>query len=279
MNDQNIAISTRPVWSASRLKTFLTCPRQFRYSYVDKVPSVPTSPLVFGRVLHETLCFAHERQMSERQFPPIGEVLEQFDGLWQRALDEEHPFFRPGAPTPEAHLTLAHELLRAFRAAPANQTPPLTVELAFEMEAGEHRLCGVIDRVDEGESGLVIVDFKSGARKPTPTELENELQFTIYAFAAAKVLGQPVSQVVHYHLRDGSHLPTKRSEEDFDWLVERLIPYVARAVEREEYPPRYGHWCNWCDYRELCQAQNQMTRRNAEIQISTENNITEEVSV
>lgn len=260
----DLAIATRPVWSASRLKTFLTCPRQFRYAYVDKIPSVPTSPLVFGRVLHQTLCNAHERQMETRRFPPIGEVLSHFDDGWKRALDEELPFFRPNALTPDAHITLAHELLRAFLASPHNQNPPLSVELAFEVDVGEHKLCGIIDRVDEGGNGLVVVDFKSGARKPPPSELENELQFTIYAFAAEKVLGQSVERVVHYHLRDGSQLPTQRDERDFEWLVDKLLPHVAGAVEREQFAPRPGHWCNYCDFRELCQAENHRHFRQKE---------------
>ncbi len=257
-------ILQRPTWSATRLKSYLTCPRQFKYSYVDGIPSVPTSPLVFGRVLHETLCFSHEWQMANGTLPPIIEVLLHFDTAWQSALDVEQPFFRPNALTPQAHQTLAHELLRAFLASPHNTKPPLTVELAFEVEAAGHKFCGVMDRVDEGENGLVIVDFKSGARKPQPAELETELQFTLYAFAAEKVLGQRVERVVHYHLRDGSFLETQRGEEDFAWMLDKLIPYVAENVEREEFAPRYGHWCNWCDFRELCAAQNRQAAAMSE---------------
>lgn len=40
---------------ASRIKTYLTCHRQFRYTYVDKIPAVPTGPLTFGTVLHESI--------------------------------------------------------------------------------------------------------------------------------------------------------------------------------------------------------------------------------
>src|SRR5687767_899328 len=121
----NLTVSNQPVWSATRLKSLLLCPRQFKFAYIDLIPSVPTAPLVFGRVLHETLCFLHEHQMVEQQLPPINEVLQHFDRLWIQALDEERPFFRIGAPAPEAHKTIGHEILRAFVSAQENSGPPL----------------------------------------------------------------------------------------------------------------------------------------------------------
>ena len=251
----NVTVTSHPTWSATRLKTLLLCPRQFKYQYVDLIPSVPTSPLVFGRVLHETLCFLHERQMAEGRLPSIAEVLLHFDRLWSRALDEEHPFFRIGAPSPEAHMTIAHEVLRAFVSAQEKSRPPLVAELAFEVQAAGHTLCGIIDRVDEGESGLIIVDFKSGQRKPPLAEVERDLQLTLYAFAARQVLGQPVERVVYYHLRDGSELISIRDASHFDWLLETVLPHAVQMLDRRQFPPHYGYWCNWCDFRNLCRAQ------------------------
>ena len=233
----NLTVSHQPAWSATRLKSLLLCPRQFKYAYIDLIPSVPTAPLGFGRVLHETLCFLHEHQMAERQLLSIIEVLQHFDRLWIQALDEEDPFFRIGAPAPEAHTTIAHEILRAFVSAQENNAPPVVAELAFEVETAGHRLCGIIDRVDEGESGLIIVDFKSGQRKPPLAEVERDLQLTLYAFAARQVLGQPVEQVIYYHLRDGSQLTTTRDASHFDWLRDTVLPHSVQLLEREQFPP------------------------------------------
>ena len=193
-------------WSTTRLNTFLTCPRQFRYQYVDGIPAIPTSPLVFGRTLHEALCFLHEHQMRTGDLPSVNEVLSQFDLLWQSALAKEQPFFRQGAPSPEQHQTTGHEILRAYLRDERNSALPLAAELAFEVQAGEYRLTGIIERVDEDASGLVITDFKSGSRKPKASDLEGDLQFTLYAFALGQMMGRPVERVVHYHLRDGARL-------------------------------------------------------------------------
>lgn len=264
MSEQNTVI-TAPVvremtWSATRIKTYLTCPLQFRYSYVDGIPSVPTSPLVFGRTLHEALCFTHERQMQSGDLPAIAEVLEQFDGLWQSALTKEQPLFRPGAPSPRQHQTTGHEILRAYLSKSQNNRMPIAAELAFEVQAGDYKLTGIVDRVDEGEGSLIIVDFKSGTRKPAPADIEGDLQFTLYAFALSQMMGRPVERVVHYHLRDGSRFEAIPTDEHFAWLLDEVLPYVAAAVAGEEFTPRSGYWCNWCDFRELCRAENAHNR-------------------
>lgn len=254
--DKPVAVRTAEMtWSATRLKSYLTCPRQFRYSYVDAIPSLPTSLLVFGRALHDALCFVHECQMESGSLPPVGDVLECFDALWSEALKAD-PFFRDGSPSPAQHLTTGHEILRAYLAAPENQKLPLAAELAFEVKAGDYRLAGIVDRLDESKSGLIVVDFKSGTRKPSSKDLDEELQFTIYAFAIEGMMGRPVEKVIHCHLRTGDRFETYRTGEHFAWLLDEVLPFVAGGVARGEFAPRSGYWCNWCDYRELCRAEN-----------------------
>jgi ATP-dependent helicase/DNAse subunit B len=236
------------VWSATRLKTYLTCPRQFRYAYLDAIPSVPTSPLVFGRTLHEALCFVQEHQMQTGDLPPVEQTLEKFDALWASALSKEQPLFRAGAPSPAQHQTTGHEILRAYLSASGSQIRPLAAELAFEVAAGEYRLAGIVDRVEESATGLVIVDFKSSQRLPKQADLDGDLQFTLYAFALEQMLGQKVERVVHLHLRDCSRHEMIPGAEQFHWLLNEVLPYVAGAVARGDFAPRSGYWCNWCDY-------------------------------
>lgn len=69
-------------------------------------------------------------------------------------------------------------------------------------------------------------------------------------------MDRPVERVVHYHLRDGTRLEAIPTEEHFAWLLDEVLPYVAGAVAREEFAPRCGYWCNWCNFRELCRAEN-----------------------
>ena len=263
-----VTVEERPVtgpphWSATRLKSLLLCPRQFRYAYVDLIPSVPTSPLVFGKVLHETLLFIHHRQMDGQELPPASETLLRFDALWQQALEADKPFFRAGATTPEQHTKLGHEILRGYLHSVQGTKPPLAAELTFEIAVGDDKLRGVIDRIDEQEDGLVIVDFKSGARKLSQQEVERDLQLTVYAFAAQQLYGRPTARVAQFYLRDGTYLRSLRGPDDFAWLVEEILPHARRVLRDDQYPIRTGYWCSFCDFREICRVERQ---RDAEVQ-------------
>lgn len=255
-----ITIEARPVdapphWSATRLKSLLLCPRQFKYAYVDLIPAVPTAPLVFGRALHQTLLFIHQQQMNGQELPSANETLLRFDALWQQALEEENPFFRTSAATPEQHTTLGHQILRGYLRSVEGTRPPMAAELSFELAIGDDRLRGVIDRIDEEEDGLVIVDFKSGARKLSPEEATRDLQLTVYAFAAQQLYGRSTARVAQYYLRDGTYQRSLRGPEDFAWLIADVLPYARRVLREVQYPARVGYWCNWCDFKAICKLQ------------------------
>lgn len=246
-------------WSASRLKRLLQCPRQFRYVYIEGLPTLTTAPLAFGRVIHEVVCAAHEAQMTGDVLPPPEELLARFDAGWEEVLAGEEILFRASHPAPERYQRQGHETLRVFHAQNLDAAPPLAVELAFEVEIGPHLVRGVIDRVDEmtghdGERRLLIVDYKSGARKPNQNEADSDLQLTLYAQALETWLDLPVEAVEFHALRDGSRFASTRNRHHFRWLGE-VFAYGEHVRERGEYPPCPGFWCRWCDFQKECQAE------------------------
>ncbi len=254
-----VAHTGRFRWSASRLKRLLQCPRQFRYMYIEGLPTLTTAPLAFGRVIHEVVCAAHEAQMTSGGLPAPEALLARFDAGWEEILARQEILFRASHPAPERYVKQGHETLRVFHALNQKAAPPLAVELAFEVEIGPHQVRGVIDRVDEvtghdAERGLLIVDYKSGARKPNQSEADSDLQLTLYAQALEMWLELPVGGVEFHALRDGSRFASTRNRHHFAWLGE-VFAYGEHLRERGEYPPCPGFWCRWCDFQRECQAE------------------------
>jgi len=253
-------------WSASRLKKMLLCPRQFRFAYIDGLPTTVTAPLAFGRAVHEAVRYAHEEQMIGGTLPPVQSLLEWFDELWRDALEGEEVLFRPSHPTSYAYQTMGHQALRVFHALNGDALPPLAVELPFEVEVhgrsvqGEEEtflLRGIIDRVDEevtatGESTLVVVDYKSGNRKLKPEETHNDVQLTLYALALRQMLEMRVERVEFHLLRDGQVLTSERDNAALDHLTHELLPYASETMVKGEFKPCPGYWCRWCDFQEPC---------------------------
>jgi len=253
-------------WSASRLKKMLLCPRQFRFAYIDRLPTVTTAPLAFGRAVHEAVRWAHEEQMIAGTLPPVRDLVERFDEMWAVALEREEVLFRPSHPSTEKYQTMGHEALRVFYALNSDAPTPLAVELPFEVEVqGRNRqgeketflLRGIIDRVDEvmtetGEGTLVVVDYKSGSRKPKPEEAQHDVQLTLYALALRQMTGMSVEQVEFHLLRDGQVLVSQRDEVALEHLTHELLPYAAKTLVSGEFKPCPGYWCRWCDFQEPC---------------------------
>jgi ATP-dependent helicase/DNAse subunit B len=77
--------------SATRLKTYLVCPRQFRYRYIDEVPTVLTGALAFGKTIHQVIHDLH--QWSIYSGEPLNEhiALSDFARLWEQVITEQKP--------------------------------------------------------------------------------------------------------------------------------------------------------------------------------------------
>lgn len=252
---QNLT-ATVPYWSASRLKMLLLCPRQFRYCYLDEIPTLATAPLVFGRTMHDVLRVAGEKHMESGELPTIQEMVRDFAVLWQRERQESSIYFGPTHASYDEYLLLGGEMLERFYHRQSHRPPPLAVELAFEIPFGEQTLVGFIDRVEEGRDGLVVVDYKTGKRKPTANETAEDLQLTVYALAVGETLGQDASRVEFHFLRDGSAIGSTRDETAIFCRLGEVRMDAEKTMEQGAFPPCPGYWCRFCDYRELCAAEN-----------------------
>lgn len=249
--------------SATRLKTYLTCPRQYRYIYVEELPRVPTPALLFGSAMHETLRLVQEQRMQTNTLPLPTEAVLMFNRLWREAVCKEQPAFKVGTSI-ESYEVAARQMLSVHLKVSRTSLVPLLLEFPFEISVGEHTLVGILDRVDESETeseseqaeaGLVVIDYKSGQRKPSRSEVERDLQLTVYAYAVQQVFGLPVHQVICHWLRDGVDLVSTRGVGDYEWLTQELLPYVAESVQNEQFAPKPGYYCRFCDYRQLCEAE------------------------
>jgi len=240
--------------SASRLQCYRTCPRQYRYRYVDGLPTVVTGPLVFGKTVHAALCHLHQTAMSTGAPLHLADALEAFESLWREALIRDAPAF-----TSEGDIVgyeaLAGDILAGYVDAHRDAPPPLAVEFEFELPWQDHLLHGFIDRLDETESGLVVVDYKSGKRKPDPMALREDVQLTLYGFVAEQVFGQPVERLVCYHLRDQTPLVTRRDPVEYRRFASGVLLPTAEAIEAGRFPPRRGWWCRFCDFAAACETE------------------------
>jgi hypothetical protein len=132
---------------------------------------------------------------------------------------------------------------------------PFEIEIRDEVSERGYILCGTIDRIDQTENGLVVIDYKSGKRKPSSRDLAFDLQLSVYAHAAKEVFGQEIVEVQLYHLRDQTIFHAKRSVADRRLLVGTTLPIVVNGIAHQRFAPRVGYWCAFCEHKERCLAE------------------------
>lgn len=119
-------------------------------------------------------------------------------------------------------------------------------------------LKGRIDRLDHGESGLHIIDYKTGAI-PTRKDLlaGNALQLPFYALLTEQSLNQTVDRVVYLKLEASKISSLALTGEPLEQLVAQLQACLKDTRDDLRQGSRMPAWgdqnvCKWCEFTGLC---------------------------
>lgn len=126
---------------------------------------------------------------------------------------------------------------------------PHTLERSFSIPFEDIEVIGKIDREEVDEDGeYIVVDYKSGTRKPDPWFLRHNPQLTAYAWACLEEHGKLPKKVVWHQLKSAERLDTVRTMEDINDL--KTMIHNARFMHKNKIRHRVFHEgvCNYCDY-------------------------------
>jgi RecB family exonuclease len=265
----------------TRLTTWLSCPRQYRITYLDR-PSAPKGPPwahnSLGASVHNALAGWWRLARKQRTVPAAGDLLDQgwlSDGF---ADDDQSA----------AHRRRCRTLVENYVATLDPAAEPVGVERTVATRTEHIAVSGRIDRLDdrrahdrEPEDGaataepthwrseLVVVDYKTGRHQLTVDDARSSLALALYALAAGRVLRRPCTRVELHHLPTGTVLGWDHTPESLSRQLGRAEAIAAECADADEryqdqkaatagrsadeiFPPRPGPGCGWCDYRSLC---------------------------
>lgn len=236
--------------SASSLKSFLTCRRQFYYRYVlhltpHELPRDLSEERDIGNVLHGALESLY-RECDH--YDSAAQIRSQMKKLWENQKNDD-PL--------ERHMKrLWLEKLETFFEHEA-QRFSLGWRVAYrekELSAVVEgiTLVGRVDRIDMRQGELEVIDYKSGQYPDTdrePRESDVDYQLSVYAFLASS-LGE-VAQCGFYDLNRGELRNEQYLEAKNEKLREILGSMEARKMWEWEMCEELGH-CRLCPYVYLC---------------------------
>src|SRR5262249_49670874 len=132
----------------------------------------------------------------------------------------------------------------------------------------------IIDRIDETDSGLVVIDYKTSRTVISAREATEgrNLQLPIYLMAANRFLKteKPVESGYYLHVRSykkGSEFPNKKlSLEDVTGQALGYINQYIGKVRQVEFPmaPQQPNCHQRCQYSGLCRIQSLKTSETDE---------------
>ena len=127
-------------------------------------------------------------------------------------------------------------------------------------------LQGRIDRLDDRDDGLAVVDYKTSRVAPTDDDARTSLPLALYAAAVWKMFRRKCVRVELHHVPTGAVVAHEHTGESLKRKVDEAesIARDARAAE-EDYArarrsspaasrPAVGPLCQWCDFRAHCAA-------------------------
>ncbi|MEB3365980.1 RecB family exonuclease [Saccharopolyspora mangrovi] len=243
----------------ARLSTWAGCPRRYRMAYLDRPAPKrggPWANATLGAVVHNALKAYFELRPDERT-PQRAEVLVHRNWKSDGFADSEQV---------AEHRRRAQRWVHDYVSGLPADFTPVAVERWVSAPVGEIIAEGRVDRVDERDGELVVVDYKTGRHGLRVDDAKNSLALGLYALAVRKTLRRPCNRVELHHLPTGTVSAWDHTAESLDGLRERaerlageiqdatdsLESTTTNTVAETAFPVRTGPHCSWCDFRAHC---------------------------
>lgn len=225
--------------SASSIKVMNACNRQWYYKYIQHLETTAGARAVLGKCVHKAIELGFQGNDPFKVFADTwaeqSAEIEDRKGI-NRIYDEG----------------LKMLVLYNF-----DRIPPIEMEVGFELPFPnqDDPLCimqGYIDQIFDGD---IIVDLKTGLRKPLQGVLNSDPQFIIYSWAFQQLYGS-LPRIYWHHLRTGEMLEAHVSEPS---KLQAIIDVVTSTVNLREqgddirlYHQSVGFSCQFCSFRLPC---------------------------
>lgn len=227
--------------SKSKINSYLKCPREFKYRYIDEIEDKPNEYMALGSDVHEIAEKYAEKYGDNPQEDPryfldlIARELEIDDV--DVHLDSLADFFK---------LALIEKDLKVF-----SQEEYLVDET--------HNFSGITDLILENENGdLFVIDYKTGSSSSF-SKCRLELGYYKMLVESAydrNVIGAGIFftkdnklRVLYFEDEDNKrkYMCSDELEEGLDTLYE-----VRKKVNEGKFPKNEQYLCRFCTYEDIC---------------------------
>jgi RecB family exonuclease len=242
--------------SPSKLLAWLDCPRRYRMQYLDRprpVARMPRAHTSVGVATHNVLRDFWDLTPAERTPAGVERLVRQ---SW---IDVG---FRDPEQSADWRARTTRRVTEYLRGVDRGRQP-LGVERTVSLHTETLAVTGRLDRLDDRDGELVVVDYKTGRAPLTDDDARTSLPMALYAVAAAGMFRRPCTRVELHHLPTGDVLAHGHTPETLQRKVAEAesialdlrradADHAEKGVESPLFAPRVSPICRWCDFRAHC---------------------------
>lgn len=231
--------------SKSKINDYLTCPRQFKYKYIDELPYDSGIYARKGNVVHKLAEDVANALINEDNITT--ELIKQYVYMYRD--DSEFDI--------EVH---AQSLIEFFRDVLIDNGCKI-VSAEQEIYDQELDIKGYIDLILEDENGnYVVIDYKSGTVRPI-TKYMRELciykHLVEYKYPDKKVVTAGIffTKENQYRFTNFTESQKKGSYIKHEEYMEifTLIDWVRYMIDSNQFYPKRSYLCdNFCSFKDRC---------------------------
>jgi CRISPR/Cas system-associated exonuclease Cas4 (RecB family) len=250
-------------YSHTALDTFHTCPRKFKFQYIEKVdiPKRVTADTYMGNAVHRVLARLYQLGADGIVYP-VDDMLSFYEQQWEK-VDLELLTLTDEFHTVDDYIRMGREMLKTHyeHYQPFNQGTLLGSELnmVFTLPKTSFKVKAVIDRLWKRDDGVVeICDYKTGRSLARPHDQRFFYQMGLYQLAIRQQYPQfETIELAQYFLRLNEVVSYRMRPDELDQLTEEIRATILETIDAERldnFPAQEGRWCHYCGYFDLCPA-------------------------
>jgi putative RecB family exonuclease len=244
--------------SPSKLLAWLDCPRRYRMQYLDRPKPAARQPRAHSSVGVAT----HNALRDFWDLPPVERTPAAVERLVRRSWIDVG--FRDPDQSADWRARTTRRVTEYLRGLDRDRQP-LGVERTVSLRTETLAVTGRLDRLDDRDGELVVVDYKTGRTRLTDDDARTSLPLALYAVAVAGMFRRPCERVELHHLPTGEVLAHEHTPETLQRKVaeaESIASDLRRAdadhaelgVESPRFEPQVSPICMWCDFWAHCPA-------------------------
>lgn len=242
--------------SPFKLKMFSVCPLQYKYTYLDDLArqyKKPKAYLTMGAHVHNALHDFYDKTKPENRSWDVLEKLlrtrwrENRDGF--KDLEDEKKWGMK-----------ALQMLKMYYHKNDVKKNPLMLEDYYDTEISENvKILGRIDRVDQEDAGLHVIDYKTGK---FDKEDVSDIQLIIYSLIMANNVKLPVYKASYLFLATNEWYSIEVSEEKYQESIDIVMQEIEKIKQEKEFLPTINKNCKHCDFLEICPKLEEIKKQN-----------------